>query len=69
MTLLCLMSSHAGLEFAEEGAGDVAFEAAADFAGCEPFSAASFDVGACAWVEAHACADDDVDGTVELAVS
>jgi hypothetical protein len=32
MTLLCLVSSHGGLELAEDGAADVALEAAADLA-------------------------------------
>ena len=32
MTLLWLVSSHDGLELAEDGAADVAFEVAADFA-------------------------------------
>lgn len=69
MTLLCLSSSHRGLEFAEDRAADVALEAAADLAVGAPFSASTGDVVARGFVVAHSGADDHVEGAVELAVS
>ena len=69
MTLLCLWSNHAGLEVAEDGPADVALEAASDLAVASTLAAAPSDVVAGGGVVTHACADDDVEGAVELAVS
>src|SRR5690606_25728524 len=68
MTLLCLRSSHAGLEFAKDGAADVALEATANLAVTAALGASSGDVVAGCGVVTHACADDDVEGAIELAV-
>ena len=69
MTLLCLRSSHGGLQLSEDGAADVALEAASYFTVGAAFCSASGDVVAGRWVVAHAGADDDVEGAVELTVA
>tara|TARA_B100000378_G_scaffold249393_1_gene222759 strand:- start:14 stop:322 length:309 start_codon:yes stop_codon:yes gene_type:complete len=69
MTLLCLASSHRGLQFPEDRPADVALEAAANLALGAAFSAAAGDVFASGFVVAHPRADDDVECSVELAVS
>src|SRR3712207_7938124 len=50
-------------------AGDVALEAADDFAGGQALGGAAFDVVACALVDAHAGDRDRVQRTVGLAVA
>lgn len=69
MTLLWVVSSHDGLELAEDGAADVAFEVPADLAVCFARCPAAGEVVLGFGVEAHAGADDDVEGPVELAVA
>lgn len=70
MTLLCLESSgDAGLKLAEDGAADVALQAAADLAVASAFGPPAAEVGAGGGVVAHAAADGDVEGAVELPVA
>jgi len=69
MTLLCLVSRHAGLELAEDGSADVALQAASDFAVASAFGASAGGVGAGGGVVAHAAAHGDVEGAVELSVA
>ncbi|CCG02765.1 putative Arsenical-resistance protein [Blastococcus saxobsidens DD2] len=69
MTLLCLASSHAGLKLAEDRPADVALEAAADLSVAASFCAPAGDIVAGGGVVAHAAADGDVEGAVELSVA
>jgi hypothetical protein len=52
-----------------EVAGDVALEASLDLAVGLSFGPSPFGVGAGGWVVVQACEDDDVDRSVELAVT
>ena len=69
MTLLCLMSSHAGLELAEECSDDVALEAASDLACGASFGTAPGNIRASGGVVAHASSNDDINSAIELSVS
>src|SRR5690242_16738822 len=73
LTLLCLSRSscwcHGSGELPVELAGDVALEAAADFAWGLSFCSASFDVGAGAGAAAGSGQRDGVDGAVQGSVA
>jgi hypothetical protein len=69
--LLCLSSVRwrSVLEESEEGAGEVAFEAAVRFAPCFAFADAAFDVGGRGRMDPSAGDEDLVQGSVELTVA
>ena len=66
-TLLCFVKSF--FEDSEGLAGDVAFEAAADFSFGFAFGGAAFDVGFGGWIMALSAEDDGVDGLVEVSIA
>lgn len=73
LNLPCLSSREfgpgCGVEATVDFAGEVALEAASDFAEGASFGGASFEVGTCSWVHAHARNDGHVQGPVEASVT
>jgi hypothetical protein len=69
VTLLCWVKAWVGLEVPVELAGDVADQAASDFAVGLALGAAPLGIGAGRWVIAQPGQDNDVQGLVELAVA
>jgi hypothetical protein len=69
LTLLCWVKARVGLELPVELAGDIADEAASDFAVGLALGAAPLGIGAGRWVIAQSGQDDQVQRLVELAIS
>ena len=69
LTLLCWVKARVGLQESVELAGDVADQAASDFAVGLALGPAAGGVGAGGWVVAEPGQDDDVEGLVEVAVA
>jgi hypothetical protein len=67
--MLPLCQGWAGAECVDDGAGELAFEAADRFAAALALDLLALEVGVCSWVVAGLRACDLVEGGVELAVA